>query len=445
MAGTVSNYNFGGEGVNLVKNPLELADGEALRLQNAELVNDGTKGGKGSLTKRGGLAVLNASALAGAILGMLGLNLKTTYVRTLYAARGVETANTWLTSLNGTAWTNIATPLAAAGEDKFSDANGERDARRVTSFKQSIIYPGNAYTKGTDNPPVALWDGTNAYTVAAIPVGPSATALTPAFAITDWITVNGRVFLAVHDPGGAAPALAGRVLELDLETGKISQIANAFGSGTGEKTGGYPCCLAWYQNQLWAGLQGNTTTDAIGTVVRCYPDIDTAWTNDVANLSGFPCSLTVFKGDLYAGTESSTATGARVYGRAATTKLWTARFTSAGGAGGNGELQSLTVYLDEIYAVEYFATTPIIHIIKSSTGAAASFTTDRDVDSLDGGIAGNLPASTTQLDLALYFVFRATTTTATNGFIMQKLAGVWTKVLAATNLAGPLVVLVERT
>lgn len=442
MAGTLSNYNFGGDGVNLVKNKLELGDHEALQLQNAEYVPDGVAGGRGSLTKRGGLQALNGVALAGSVLGLLGLNLKTGYTRTIYAARGTATANTWRTSTDGTTWANIATPLAAADIDKFTDANGTRDARRMAAIRNAIIYPGNAYTKATNNPPIVLWNGTDALTVGAVPVGPSATALTPAFAIVDWLTANGKLYLAVHDPGGSAPNLAGRVLSLDLQTGVMSQIATAFGNATGEKSGGYPCCLCFYQNQLFVGLQGSNTTDGIGTVVRCYPTVDTTWTNDVATLSGYPCSIAPFKGDLLVCTESSVSTGAKIYRRAATTKAYVASFTSGGGAGGTGFCTSLIEYSGAIYAVEYHTTGPIIHIKTSTDGI--TFSTDRDVDATDGGVAGNYPAGTVVLDSKLYYVFRATTASAVDGFIMQKASGTWTKVDAAVNLAGPLAVLVER-
>ena len=74
MGGQVNNYNFGGDGVNIVKDPLQMADGEASQLQNAELVSDQARGGQGSLSKRGGLIALT-SALAGSILGMIALPL----------------------------------------------------------------------------------------------------------------------------------------------------------------------------------------------------------------------------------------------------------------------------------------------------------------------------------------------------------------------------------
>ncbi len=435
-------YNFGGQGVNIVKNKLQKGDAETSKLQNAEFVPDDAIGGEGSLSKRGGLAVLNSSALAGEVFGLLGLALKTTYTRTLYAARGTEDGNTFRTSTDGTTWAESTGPGAPADFDKYTDDNTERDARRMSAIKNFILFAGDNYTQDTDKPIVVLWDGTTSSEVTSIPFGPSATASTPAFTITDWLTANGKLYFAVHDPGGSAPDLAGRVMVLDLETGIVKQIANSFGNGTGETTGGYPACLAFYEDKLWVGLNGKTTTDGIGEIVQCYPDIDETWTSDVSNLVSHISSLVVYKGDLYAGTQSSVSTGAKLVKRTASTGAWTTKLTSGGGAGGNGFYGYLYVYSGDIYAVEYFATTPIIHILKSSDGA--SWATDRDVDNTDSGIAGNLPGGVTELGDDLYYVFRALSATATDGFILRRTGGSWSKV-DTDNLGGPIVTLVERS
>lgn len=443
MGGKVSVYDVGGGGVNLVKGPLQLADNEATQLQNAEFVPDAGSGGAGVLSKRGGLQPLNGSALAGSVVGMAMVNLRTTYTRTLYAGKGTQNSNTWMTTLDGTTWTNVTAPLVSGDIDKFTDANGLRDARRIAAIKNFILYPGNAYTKGTDQPPVALWDGTNALTVTSIPVGPSATAATPAYAVTDMMVANGVLYLAIHDPGGSAPSLAGRVLSLDLETGAVTQIANAFGNGTGDTTGGYPSSLCWYQDSLYVGLQGNTTTDGIGKVVRCIPSIDTVWTSDVANLSGFPSSVAVFQGDLYVGTQSSTSSNAKVYKRAATTGAYVASFTSAAGASGTSYVTSLIVYGGELYAIEYYSGgTDVVHIKKWD---GSSWTTDRDVDNLDSLTDPPQPPGMSALyGSDLYFSLRANSVSAADGMMFRKTAGSWSKV-KTDNFNGNLAVLVERS
>lgn len=440
----VKNYGFGAEGVNIVKNPLALTDKEGTKFQNAEWVRDSARGGHGALSMRGGLAALNGSALSGSVLGLLPLGLKTTYTRTLYAARGTEDSNTFTRSTNGTTWVDTSSPLAPADPDKFTDNNGTRDARRIASHRNLIVYPGNDYTAGDTKPPIVLWNGTDALTITNVPFGPTGDADTEAWALSDFLAANGKIYIAVHDNGGSAPNPAGRVLSLDLTTGELDQVASAFGAGTGEMSGGYPACLAWYQGQIWVGLNSDSTTDGNGKIVRCYPGVETTWTADVSNLRQSISTLCVFKGDLYAGTHSSVSAGATITQRAADTGAWTTRATSASGAGGNGHYASMIVHGSAIYAVEYFSGgTDVLHILTSTDGT--TWTTSRDVDANDSPAdPPQFPAGVVEYDDDLYVVFRATTATATDGFIMQLASGTWTKVLT-DNLGGPIAVLVERS
>jgi hypothetical protein len=58
--------NFGLNGVNVDKNPLELADGELTQAQNA--ISDPASG-RSTLRKRPGLIAFNTSVTAGMVLG----------------------------------------------------------------------------------------------------------------------------------------------------------------------------------------------------------------------------------------------------------------------------------------------------------------------------------------------------------------------------------------
>lgn len=443
MAGKLNLFRLGQGGVNLVKDPLHLSDDEVTQAQNAEIQSDVNTGGEGGLTKRAGLAVLNSSALAGSILGMWGLPILTTYTRTLYAARGSATANTFATTTNGTTFALTSTPLAGTLQTQWSDENAARDAHRFATFKNLILYPGNNYTKGTDNPEIDVYDGTTGQIVSRINIGPSGNG-GPAYSITDMLVANGKVYIGVHDPGGTGVNIAGRVLVYDPVTGKIQQVMNAMGPGTGEVTGGAPSALAYYQGQLYVGLNGSTTTDGIGKVVRGYPDIGTTWTTDVSNLSGHIASIFPFKGDLYVGTMSSVSSVAKVYKRTSTTAAYTTVYSSSF-AGENSFMGNLITYVDELYATEYSGggdtDAVIIHIKKSTDGA--SWTTDRDVDATDSGVAGNIPTNSLLFGSDLFISFRATTATGTNGFIDRKSAGTWSKVDTA-NYNGQMVQLVQR-
>jgi hypothetical protein len=443
MGDPIKNYGFGVDGVNLVSDPLKLKDSEATQLQNAELLDDEATGGRTALKQRAGLAALNGSAMSGSIVGGVGWPLKTTYTRTLYAARQSETANTWRTSTDGTTWANTATPAAAALDSKFADENNTRDARRMVAFRTYLLYPGNDYTQDTNPPIVVLWDGSASVTVTAVqaPGSISNSTAAPIFAIVDMFVAEGKLYLLTHEPGGSSTHNCGQVLSLDLDSGVLRQIATAFSGTSPEIDGGAPSCMAYYKGQLFVGLNGEATTDGIGKIVRCFPDVDTTWTTDVSNLSGHVSSLCVFKGKLYAGTQSSAASAEKIYERSPTAGTWAAVFTGVG-AGANGHVTSLTVYSDAIYAVQYHATAPTIHIKTSTDGV--TWTTDRDVDSADSGAVGNLPGQMAVLSSKLYVVFRSLTVGGANGFIMQKASGTWTKVDTA-NYGGQIAVLVQRS
>src|SRR3990167_3596283 len=198
MASTkVDVHNLAGGGVNLVKGLLHLAENEVTQAQNAEIISDGSDEGEGVLSKRGGLAVLNSSALAGSILGMQGINLATTYTRTLLIGKGTEDSTPWVTSTDGSTLSNNTSITRAANFDKYADENNARDARRPTAFRNYVLFPSNGYTQDTDRPIITLWDGSSAQDVASIVTGPSANAV--AFVITDMLAANGKIYIAVHD------------------------------------------------------------------------------------------------------------------------------------------------------------------------------------------------------------------------------------------------------
>jgi hypothetical protein len=440
MGDTIKNYEFGLGGVNIVTDPLKLAPNEATQLQNAEVRQDADAAGAAALVMRGGLAALNGSAMSGSVLGGIGWPLKTTYSRTLYAARGTEDSNTFRTSTNGTSWSDSSSASAAAAIDKYTDQGNERDARRMVSFRTFLLYPGNGYTQDTDNPIVVLWDGTTAVTVTGIPKGPSGVT-NPPFAVVDMLVAEGFLYLAIHEPDGATEE-NGRVLRLSLDTGTLRQVGNSFGGTSPEISGGHPSCMTFYKGQLFVGLNGNNTTDGVGKIVRCFPGVDTSWTTDVSNLSGHVSSLVVFKGKVYAGTHSSVSSAEKIYERSPTAGTWAAVFTGVGAAG-TGHCAHGIVYSSALYFAQYHSTAPTIHIKRSTDGT--SWATDRDVDTTDSGVAGNLPGGAcVGPNSDLFYVFRSTTTTATDGFILRRASGSWTKV-DTDNLLGPINVLVQRS
>jgi hypothetical protein len=449
MGGHIAIYGFGGGGVNLVKDPLELDDSEATQLQNAELIPDEAKGGEGSLSKRGGLAALT-SALAGSVLGIVAMPLQTTYVRTLYVAFGDAATGTrkWKYSTDGSAFSDSTGPLLHATDEKFKTFSSgvgalEYCQRRPVSWRNTIFYNGDDYTQGSANPPIAAWDGTNAYTLTSIPAGPNSTTGAAPAVISDMVVANGVIYLAVIDPAYSG-TLKGRVLKLDPRTGILSQVANPFGSGTGEQTGGAPIALCWFNGQLWVAQHNGNDGSSSGSVCRCYPAADSTWTQDTASLDGFPQSLIVFKGNLYACMQGNKGT-AGVAKRTTSSGAWASVDTFASTA--DGVASAPFVLSDTLYYVRYDNAASHKCLIRKSTDGSA-WTTDLDIESAYTKTAGTdwfEPVHALQLGSDVFVSFRSSDQDNTDGQLLKLSGGSWSRALSDQNIQGGMAILVTRS
>jgi hypothetical protein len=449
MVGHISVYGIGSMGVNLVKDPLELADQEATQLQNAELVPDESKGGEGSLSKRGGLSALT-SALAGAIQGMVALPLQTNYVRKLYVALGeADGSEKWMHTTDGTTFTTVSTPsLGARVYNKYVTVlTGQSSLLysprgRPVAYKTKVLYVGDDYTPGstTSTIPIVLFNGTDYDTLFRIPVGPNSDGTGP-YAVTDMLQANGKVYIAVAEKSAAGNFHGGRVLAYDPIANTVSQVANAMGSGTGEVDGqNNPTCLAWYQGQLFCGLHAtNSGTADIGKIVRCYPDFDSSWTTDVSNLNGKPNSLAVFKGDLYVGTSVSDSPG--TVSKRGTTGAWTDVESVA-----QSHFTNLIVFNDTLYAVRYTDDASDSLVIRSSSDGS-TWADSRDVYANDSGSTLRYCTGSAVFNGAVYFAFSpsAASDIGTNGFVMRYDGATWTKITHEGNISGQMFVLTTRS
>ena len=448
MAGKLSNYQYGLGGVNLSKDPLHLGDDEATQLQNAELVTDANRGGQGSLSKRGGLATFT-TAMAGSILGIIGLPLKTTFTRTLYAGLGTAASTTWARTTDGTTFTTTSTPYRptttpdpdynTVGVATFS---GDR---RMVGYKTFIIYPGSDYVSDLSNPEnntaldMDMWNGTDAVKLFRLQVGSSSTDGNFAFTVTDMLKANNTIYFAVHDPvNSGAPNLNGRVLSMDVTTGVIQQVAQPFGVNTGAVTGGAPVCLAWYQGKLWVGTQGGNGSANVGKIVWCYPGIDTTWTVDSAVLPGWLDSICPYRGDLFGTVRTASS---QVYRRSATTGTW-ATSDNPGTYSGTSFYKSLIVYGDELYVAVFSNGGTDIQQIRKFDGT--SWTADRDLVTAGDLVAAQDIGNAVIFGSDLFYCFQSTTISAADGFILRKRAGTWSKVSTA-NYTGRMGVLLVRT
>lgn len=449
MAGKLSNYQFGLGGVNLSKEPLHLGDDEATQLQNAELIPDVNRGGQGSLSKRGGLATFT-TAMAGSVLGIIGLPLKTTFTRTLYASLGTFDSDKWAKTTNGTSWTSITTPSLATNTPSSTNyttigTNAFPADRRMVGYKTFIIYPGADYTSDLVTPAnntaldMDMWDGTTAIGLFRLQVGGGSSDGNFSFTVTDMLKANNTIYFAVHSPiNGGTPK--GSVYSMDITTGVIQQVATPFSATAGHMSGGAPTCLAWYQGKLWVGVHKGDGVASQGKVVWCYPGIDTAWTSDTATLDGYPHSLCVFRGNLFAGLHGNATFDAATFVRTSTTGAWTSSDTVV--TSGLDYYGSLIVYSSELYAVVYSDGGADVQLIRKFDGT--SWTTDRDVAASDGAGTAYQVGNSILYGSDLFICFISSAGANADGFILRKTAGTWSKV-ATDNFTGRMGVLLERT
>ena len=136
----MNNYNLGNGGVNIVKNPTQLADNEMTLAQNAEYHPDQGVGGEGAITKRGGLLKLFAGGLGGAILGMVGTGLD--------ALALVATAITWYpaSDISAVSTGNMSRTVSVVGGGMT--ANWEPTADNTDTSYLRVHYPIQAGVNG---------------------------------------------------------------------------------------------------------------------------------------------------------------------------------------------------------------------------------------------------------------------------------------------------------
>jgi hypothetical protein len=450
MGGQISVYGMGSGGVNLVKDPLELDDVEATQLQNAELVPDESKGGEGSLSKRGGLSALT-SALAGSILGMVALPLQSNYVRTLYIAMGsANAAKKWLKTTDGTTFTTASTPtLGAKQYDKYTAVLAGQSALTSSphghgvTYKNRALYIGDDYTPGdtTLTVPIITFDGTNYDTLFRIPMGSNTDGTGP-YAVTDVLQANGKIYIAVAEKAASSSFHGGRVLAYDPINNTLSQVCNAIGSGTGEVSGSnVPVCLAWFNGQLFCGLHAsNSGTADIGKVIRCYPSVDTTWTTDVSNLNGKPNAMIVFKGALYVCTDTSDSIA--TVSKRGTTGTWSDVETVSG----TSSYMQPQVYNDKLYVCQVVDDVSDTVKIRVTTDGA-SWSDSRDVYTNDLGSNRIKPTGSIVFNGLLFYAFPPNTgsDTGTDGFLLKFNGTTWTKLTSETNIGGQMFTLVTRS
>lgn len=205
-----------------------------------------------------------------------------------------------------------------------------------------LYYTPEGYTVGTTKPTIRTFDGTYDREVCAIPL--TSSAAVPK-AIMSLLAANGTLYLSTYDSGTNSSDYAGRVFQLNLETGVLTPI----GAASTFSGGQLPYALAWHNGRLWCG----TSTSDPSTEGKIYyfrPEQDTEWTLEHTLAVGCVSSMQSYKGKLYIGTTAPAATFARVMVRGTDNSYSVSQTASGGTAAANNGFPSMVVFGENLYA-----------------------------------------------------------------------------------------------
>lgn len=206
------------------------------------------------------------------------------------------------------------------------------------TYNNHLIYAGDDYTVGTDNPPIRIFDGLSDRLLVTAP----GVANTPAKAIMSMILVGTTCYFTTLDSGSSASDFAGRVFALDILSANVVQVGGGFSGGE------VPYTLVYHMGRLWLGTnKGNGTA---GTVYFFRPGIDTTWSTDhtlSTDSAGGACSMASYKGTLYVGCDAASGSGAKILARTGV-GTWSTSHTAATTAQNNGHL-SMLVFENNLY------------------------------------------------------------------------------------------------
>ncbi len=147
MAHDRPNYRLGEKGVNLVASPVHTPEGGLLKAENVEFIRDFGIGGIGS---RGGLAPINNTALAGAVLAVANIPLTLPTVGIMLLACDTGETETFKSTPDGIVWTDIlaAVMVRVSSIAKFPDTITPVEitpGQRMVTLGGKVYYADNDY------------------------------------------------------------------------------------------------------------------------------------------------------------------------------------------------------------------------------------------------------------------------------------------------------------
>lgn len=210
------------------------------------------------------------------------------------------------------------------------------------NYKNTIIYAGDDYVGGTDQPTIRVFDGLADRLMTRIP---NTTAGVVPKAIMAMLLVGDTIYVSTFDSGTTSANYAGRVFTFDPLSQTLRPLATGFTAGE------VPYALAWHMDRLWVGT--NQSDTAAGSIYFIRPGIDLTWTTDytlATSSVGGALSLLSFQGSLFVGTDNAAASFSKVLKRDSLGAYTTSDTGTGGTARVNNGFYSLTEFGGNLYA-----------------------------------------------------------------------------------------------
>jgi hypothetical protein len=301
-------FNLAEIGLDLSASPVHRKFGTLTKAQNCIMLPNE---GEGAVDKRGGLAKLNTSGLAGQIYGLTNVSQQLQTVQRLWVAYENTTVAgaTWCATTDGTTWVNSSVPAACFKDSRRSQGNLFNNSGGG-ALKDRMLYPDNNYiiyaNAGHGAPPVRLCDGAADYLFGKVPFNQqiqiaAGTTPTNVIEVGYVFKYQGQFYFTSLDDSATR---RGTVWSLDPFSGQMTRIGNGFAGATfaagTESNRGAPWFITGWGDRLWTitNQYAGATTCAI---YRIRPGVDAAWVKDVEFAGGsYGMGLCTHLGYLYA-------------------------------------------------------------------------------------------------------------------------------------------------
>ena len=232
------------------------------------------------------------------------------------------------------AWDKVATFAAGSNGGVLGGSPGI-----ATSFNNHLIYAGDDYILGVEEPTLRIFDGTSDRLMTRMP----SLAGVPPQCILSMLQAAGMIYLTTLD-GGADDTYTGRVFSFDPN----SQVLTPFGAQF--TNGEVPYALAWHMDRLWLGT--NLANGEPGNIYFFRPGISTTWTLDHAlsgDTLGGVTSMCSYKGNLYVGTDNVGGSAGKVLVRTTIDGVYAGSKTGPNTGSYNG-FPTLNVFNGQLFA-----------------------------------------------------------------------------------------------